>query len=182
HHADGKIAGNAAADLEKSDGLILAGGAIPVDQQGHLFEAGLHHANIADIATDAIGNEDIPERGIFPAGREDRQIFLAGRIHPGIFGIDFVEFADVAVADELIHVFVREVALALVFGLLPILQHLALDAAHGFFLGNAGIGHAVHPAFAKRELFVIGQIAVVGNAAVVIVRDEIKNIFFEVGA
>src|SRR5207302_4245518 len=109
-------------------------------------------------------------------------VLLASGIHPGVFGIDFVELADVAIADKLIHVFVGEVTAAFTVGLLPVLQHLALDAAHGFFLGNAWVGHAIQAALAQGQLFVIGQIAVTGNAAVMIVRDKIENIFFEVGA
>ncbi len=38
------------------------------------------------------------------------------------------------------------------------------------------------PLLAQGQLFVIGQIAVVGDAAVMIVGDEIKNIFFQIRA
>ena len=98
-----------------------------------------------------VGDENIAERGVFPAGREDRQIFLAGRHDPGILGIDLVEFADGAAANELVHVLVGEVALAFAIGFLPELQHLALDAAHGLFLGDAGVGDAIHAFFAQRQ-------------------------------
>ena len=182
HHADGEIARDAAADLEKSDGLIFAVLPVPLDQRGHLFQTQFHDVNIAHVAAHHVGHKNISQRGILPARGEDGQIFLTGGIDPGVFRIDLVELPDIAVADELIHVFVGEVTAAFTVGLLPVLQHLALDAPHGFFFGNARIGHAIQAALAQRQLFVIGQIAVVGNPAVVMVRDEIENVLFQVGA
>ena len=79
------------------------------------------------------------------------KILFARRADPGVLGIDFVEFADRAAANELVHVLVREVALALAVGFLPVLQDLALDAAHGLFFGNAGVGDAIHALFAQGQ-------------------------------
>jgi len=72
--------------------------------------------------------------------------------------------------------------LAFAVGLLPELQDVALDAAHGFFFGDAGIGDAIEAFFAESQLFVVGEIAILGHAAVVIVGDEIEDVFFEIGA
>ena len=162
--------------------MVFAAGAVPLDQRGHLFQARFDYLDTADVAAHHIGDKNVAQRGIFPAWRKDRQVFLASGIHPRVFGIDLEKFANVAVADELIHEFIRKEPLALAIGFLPVLQDLALDAAHGLFLGDARIGHAIEAALAQGQFFVIGQIAVIGDAAVMIVRDEIENIFFEVGA
>ena len=58
---------------------------------GHLLEAGANYADIADVAAHAIGDENIAERGVFPSGRENRQILFAGGNDPGVLGIDLDE-------------------------------------------------------------------------------------------
>ena len=85
-------------------------------------------------------------------------------------------------ADQLVHVFVGEVALLFLVRFLPELQHLALDPAHGLFFRDAGVGDAVHAAFAQRHFFGVAQVAIVRHALVMIVRDKIENIFLEVRA
>ncbi len=58
----------------------------------------------------------------------------------------------------------------------------ALDAADRLVLGDAGVGHAVQ-VLVEQLFFLLGrQVAVVRNAHVVIVRDEVEDVFLEVGA
>src|SRR4029077_7278165 len=94
----------------------------------HLFESGFYDLDVRDVAANAVGDEDISQRGVFPAGSPDGSMLFAGGDDPGILGIDFVGGADGATADQLIHVLVREVALAFAIGFLPEFQHVALDA------------------------------------------------------
>jgi hypothetical protein len=64
----------------------------------------------------------------------------------------------------------------------PFFEHLVLDAPHGLHLGNASVGNAVH--VPRQQLRFVGrsQVAVVRNALVEVMRDQIEHIFFQIGA
>ena len=89
---------------------------------------------------------------------------------------------EVAGEQNLVHELVGEEALAGLVGADPLLQHLVLDAAHRLHLGDAGVGDAVHVAGEQLGLVGGGQIAVVGNALVEVVRDEVEDVFLQIGA
>ena len=76
----------------------------------------------------------------------------------------------------------REQALAAGVGPLPLFEHDVLDAPHRFVLGDAGVGHAVELTLEQRLLVFRRQIAVARQPLVVRVRDEVEDVFFEVGA
>ncbi len=76
----------------------------------------------------------------------------------------------------------REIAFTLFIGVGPDFEHGFFHAAHRFAFRNAGVGHAVHVAIEQR-LFVLGsERAITRHALVVIVRDEIENVFFQIRA
>ena len=58
----------------------------------------------------------------------------------------------------------------------------ALDAAHGFFFGDARVGDAIQVMFEELDFLRWREVAVVRHALVVIVRDKIVNVFLEVRA
>src|ERR1019366_9896732 len=63
----------------------------------------------------------------------------------------------------------------------PFLEHFILDAPHRLHLRDAGIGDAVHVA-GKQLAFIRGsQIAIVGNALVKVMGDEVEDVFLEIG-
>ena len=89
---------------------------------------------------------------------------------------------ELTAADELVHEFVRQVAFALVVGVFPDFEHVALQAAESLLFGDAGIGDAVHVVFEQFPLVLRGQVAVMGHALVVRVGHEVHQILFEVGS
>ncbi len=98
------------------------------------------------------------------------------------FGSIWYSLFELAAAEDLVHELVRKVALLFLVGSDPFLEHRGLDAAHGFHFGNAGVGHAIHVAVEQRLLVAGREIAVVRNALVVIVRDEVEDVFFQIRA
>ena len=67
-------------------------------------------------------------------------------------------------------------------GARPLRQQRRFKPAHRFLLGDAGVGYAVHVAL-EQSLLVLGrQIAIMRHALVKVVRDQVKNIFFQIGA
>jgi hypothetical protein len=65
-------------------------------------------------------------------------------------------------------------------GFLPFTQDDVLEAAEGLLLGDAGVGDAVEMLVEERLLLLRGEVAPVRDAAVVVVRDEIVEIFLQV--
>ena len=73
----------------------------------------------------------------------------------------------------------RKVALTRLISRGPLLKHRRFDPAHGFAFRNTGVGHAVEMAIEKLLLIFRSELAIVWNALVVIVRDQVKNIFLK---
>ena len=63
----------------------------------------------------------------------------------------------------------------------PFLKDCRLDPAHRLHLGDAGVRHAVHVALQQTHLIGGSEVAVVGDALVVVVSDEVEDILLEVG-
>ncbi len=124
----------------------------------------------------------VAERGVFPAGHDDGQIFLRGGEHPGIFRVNLIILFVFAAQQNLVEKFVREIAFALFVGGGPDFEHGFFHAAHRFAFGDAGVRHAVHVAVEQRQFVLGGKIAVARHALVIIVRDEIKNILLQIRA
>ena len=108
--------------------------------------------------------------------------FFRRREHPGVFWVDLVIFFVFAAAQDLVEKFVRKVPFTLFVGIRPDFQHGLFHAAHGFAFGNAGVRHAVHVAVEQRLFVLRRQRAIAGNAFVIVVGDEIENVFFEIRA
>ena len=111
---------------------------------------------------DAVGRVDVPQRGVFPAGHEDRQVLLRGRHQPAVARVDLVLRRELAAAQQPVEELVGEVLLAAAVGLEPVLEDGPLDPAHGFLLGDARVGHPVEVTLEQRLLVLRSQVAVVG--------------------
>lgn len=184
HHgddADGEVSGDAASDLEESDAFTGAVGAVPIGQPDHVFDAAFHGGG-AEFVFDDVGGEDVAHGGVFPAANDDREIFLGGSDHPGVFGIDFVVGFEDSRLNHLEHEFVGEKTLPVGIGGFPELEDMFLEAAKGFFFGDAGVGDPVETTFEEFPFVLGGEIAVAWNAAVVGVGDEVHEVFLEVGS
>ena len=180
--ADGEVAGDAAADLEEADGRPVAGGGIPAGEGDHVFDAGADGVDIFHIPFDAMAGIHVAEGGVFPAGDEHGEVFLLGGDHPAVFGIDLETFLEFGRVEDAPEEFVGEEAFALRVGIHPLFEDDIFDAAHGFHFGDAGVGDAVHVALEEGLLVGGGEVAVVGDAFVEIVGDEVEDVFLEVGA
>ena len=108
--------------------------------------------------------------------------FLGSGDHPAVLGVDLVILLERALLDQAIEKLVRKVALAVFVGSRPLFEHRLFDPAHGFAFRNAGVGDAIEVAIEKLLLVLRGEIAIVRDALVVIVRNEVEDVFFEVGA
>ena len=64
----------------------------------------------------------------------------------------------------------------------PAVADDALEAAHRFLFRNRGVGHPVQVPLEQTLLVVARELAVARQPLVVIVRDEVEEIFLEVGA
>ncbi len=64
----------------------------------------------------------------------------------------------------------------------PFCEHRLLDPPHRFHLRDAGVGHAIHVLGEKFLLILRRELPVVRHPLVVVVRDQIENILFEVRA
>ena len=62
----------------------------------------------------------------------------------------------------------------------PFGEHHLLDSPHRFHFGDAGVGDTIHVAREKRRLVARREIAIMRNALVVIVGDEVEDVLFEV--
>lgn len=65
-------------------------------------------------------------------------------------------------------------------GGLPLFEDDMLETAKGLLLGDAGVGDAIEMLFEERLLLLRGEVAPVRDAAVVIVGDEVVEVFLEV--
>ena len=119
----------------------------------HVFDAGAHGVHVFHFAANHLRGEHIAERGILPARHEHRRLPFRRRHHPAIFRIDLVEPLQLAGEQHAIEKFVGEEALAGAVGRIPLLDDDALDAAHGFLFGNAGVGDAIEVAVEQILLF-----------------------------
>ena len=177
---DGEVAGDAAADLEEADGCFVAGGGIPVGEGDHVFDAGADGVDIFHIPFNAMAGIHVAERGVFPAGHEHGELFLLGGDHPAVFGIDLEAFLKFGRVEDAPEEFVWEEALALGVGIHPLFEDDIFNAAHRFHFGNAGVGDAVHVPLKEGLLVGGGEVAVVRDAFVEIVGDEVEDVFFEI--
>jgi hypothetical protein len=144
--ADGEVAGDAAGDLEEAQRGFGGGVGVPLGQLHHVLDAGADGVDVFHVARDAVAGVHVAERRVFPAGDEDGQVLLRGGQQPAVLWVDLVGLFEVAREQNLVHELVREEALAGLVGADPLLEHFILDAAHGFHLGDAGVGDAVHVA------------------------------------
>ena len=187
HDADREITRDTAANLEEADRAFAVlhefrGLRVPLGEPGHVFDASAHSVNVFNFAGDNAAGVHVAERSVFPAGDDDREVFLASGEHPGIFRINLVALLQFTAAQNFIHELVREIAFAGLVSLGPFVGDDGLDAAHGFHLGDARVGHAVHVALNKLH-FVLGrEVAVVWHALVVVVSDQVKNVFLKIRA
>jgi hypothetical protein len=97
-----------------------------------------------------------------------------------ILGIDLIVLLEHAGADEFVEELERQFALAAGVGLFPEVDDVLFDPADRFAFGNACIRDAVQVLIEELPFVGRRQVAIVRNADVVIVRDQIKNVFFEV--
>ena len=116
HHANRKVARNAAADLKEPHGasLCLARAAlggqgfgidlrlgalahglahgslqIPIGQRPHVLRAGTNDIKIK-VANQTMPHEHVAQRGVFPAGYKKWQILLRRSYQPGVPRINLV--------------------------------------------------------------------------------------------
>ena len=137
---------------------------------------------VLDFAGDAVRGKNIAKRGIFPARDDDGQVLFARGHQPAVLGVDLVMFLETTGTNHLVHELVREEGLAVIVGIEPQVEHDVFDSTDGLFLGNAGVGHAVQVP-RQQLLFVLrGQLPVVWDTHIVVVRDEVEDVFLEVGA
>lgn len=185
HDADGEVAGDAATDLEEADGAFavfeeFGGSGIPLGEGGHVFNAGANGVDVFNVSADHGGGKHVAQGGVFPAWHDDGEVFLAGGDKPGVGGVDLVALFENARTDEFIHELVGEEAFSGAVGGSPFGKDGFFDTAHGLHLWDAGVGDAVHVAVEELLFVGGGEIAVVGNAFVEVVSDEVKDILFEV--
>ena len=129
-----------------------------------------------------MGRVHIPQRGVLPTRNEDRQAFLRRRHHPTVLRVDLIKLLELASHQHLVNELVREVARAVSIRPLPFLKHRGLDSAHGLLLRDAGVGHAVQVAPQQFGFVLWGQVAVVRHALVIVARDQVVEILFQVGS
>jgi len=181
HHTDGKIRGNPAADLEKTDpgsglGLFL----VPMGQFFHLLGAGTHGAMVFDPAAHDFRTQNVAERAVLEARGKDRQPLLLGGQHPRLLFGNLEPLADVGLVEQGVHVFVREFRLPLLGGLGPQRGNAMLDLTHDAF-GNAGIRHPIESRVVELLFGFRGEIPILGHHLVFIVIEEIEQILFQIG-
>ncbi len=134
------------------------------------------------VAADHLRREHVAKRGILPAGNEHRKILFGGGHHPAVFGIDLVKLLQLSRQQNLEKKFVRKKSLRGFVRGVPILHDRALDAAHGFFFGDARVGDAIQVMFEQFDFLRGREVAVMRHALVMIVGDEIVNVLFQIGA
>ena len=74
HHANGKIAGNASANLKESNALSATVGPVPFGKPYHIFNAAFYGACL-QFAFNYIARENVSGGAVFPAWHYNRYIF-----------------------------------------------------------------------------------------------------------
>ena len=182
HDADREVAGDAAADLEEADRALAARRLIPVREAHHVLDAAANGVDVIDVAGNAVAGVDVAERRVLPARHEHRQVALGGRDHPAIARIDLEMLLEHTRAQDLEHELVREELLLRLVGALPLVEHGFLDAANRLVLGDASIRDAVQVLIEQLLFLLRRKMPVVRDADVVVVRDEVEDVFLEIGA
>ena len=137
---------------------------------------------VLDGALDAVGGKDVPQGRILPARHEQGQILFTGRHHPTVPGIDLIGVVQSPAAQQLIDILVREIALSLGFGLVPEFPDGVIQLQHGGLFRNAGVGHSIEGP-AEEILFGLrGQVSIVGDAEILVVRHQVEEILLQVGS
>ncbi len=136
----------------------------------------------AHAAVDDPGGEDITEGRVLPARHEEGQVALGGGHHPRIRWVDLVVLLEEAFVERLVEELVGKKPLARAVGPLPQIEQHVLHAAHRLFFGDAGVGDPVEVTVEQRLFIGASEVAVVGDADVVVVRHQIEDVLLEVGA
>ena len=72
-------------------------------------------------------------------------------------------------------------ALSAAVGRVPLLDDDSLDAPHGFFFGDASVGNAIQVMLEEVDFLLGRKVTVVGHALVMIVRDQVVHVLFQIG-
>ncbi len=182
NHADWKIPGDPARNLEESQRRFRRGVGVPLGQLHHVLDARAHRVHLLHIATDAVACIHIAQRRVFPPRHKHRKVLLGRSQQPAVLRVNLIRLFQIARQQNLEEELVRKEPLSSLVGTHPFFEHFILDAPHRFHLGDARIGHAVHVPRQQLRLVRRCQVAIVGNALIEIVRHKIENIFFKVGA
>jgi hypothetical protein len=153
---------------------------VPVGQLHHVFDAGAHHVDMLHTAPQTVGGEDVARGAVLPAGHEHRQIFLAGGDQPTVGRVDLIGCLQLAAAQDAVEKLVGKVAAPLGLGAPPLVQDHVLQPAKGLLLRDAGVRDAVQVLVEQTLLLRGRQVAPVRDAAVVVVGDEIVEIFLQI--
>ena len=142
HHANGEIAGNTATNLEETYAFAIAVFHVPIGQPSHILDTALH-GGCLQFAFDHITGENVTHGAVFPTGYYDGQVALRRCQHPAVFWVDFVVLLQLTAVQNLVHVLVREISLALGFSAFPDAFDVLLQTTESLFFRNTGIGNAV---------------------------------------
>ena len=148
----------------------------------HVLDPRPHRMHVLERALDTVGRVDVAERRVLPPGHEDGEVGLGRGEQPAVGGIDFEVIVEPSGEEDAIEELVRKQAFADRVRPLPLFEHDVLDAPHRLVLGDAGVGHAVELTLEQLLLVLRRQIAVTRQPLVMGMRDEIEDVFFEVGA
>ncbi len=155
---------------------------VPLGERGHVLDAAADRRRLRHAAVDDPRREDIAEGRVLPARYEERQVAFGGGHHPRVRGVDLVVLLEEAFVERLVEELVGKVPLARAVGPLPQIEQHVLHPAHRLFLGDAGVGDPVEVAVEQRLFVGPREVAVVGDADVVVVRHQIEDVLLEVGA
>ena len=115
-------------------------------------------------------------------GTKIGQVRLGGGEQPAVGRVDLEVIVETPRQQHAIEKLVREQALAARVGSLPLLEHDGLDAPHRLVFRDARVGHAVEVTVEQLLLVLRRQVAVARQPLVMRVRDEVEDVFLEVGA
>ena len=185
HDADGEIARDATADLEKPDRALavlqlLRGLRIPLRQPRHVFDSGAHRVHVLDFTRHAAARIHIAQRRILPARDDNRQVLLTRGQHPRILRIDLVALLQFSAAQNLVHELMREIPLTRLVRFRPLVRDHRLDTAHRFHLRDTRVRHAIHVPLHQLHFILRSQVTVVRHALIIIMGDEIENILLQI--
>jgi hypothetical protein len=121
-------------------------------------------------------------RGWSPPSRARTSAGCVGRRdQPAVGGVDLVALLELAAREHLVQELVGKERSPCASAPARA-QNRPLDAADRLLFGNAGVGHPVQVAVQQGLLVIRRQVAVVGHALVVFVRDQVEDVLFQVGA